>query len=194
MKGAKSPLRVQSTRIFKLFRKFKNTHSVAKRLFRHAGACCILQHARAHRRVGCTIVERAHRRGAHRASAAGYDLRSAGSRCTRSRRHVGMPPYARSGWRTALHAGSKRTRHARANKTIEPRRKLETGSGRVIERERGSRPPLRTFPAKFLCVFPGCLNFETAPFYGLAAVLCAGKPSRRQRRNGVATDPPFHIV
>ena len=37
MKGAKSPLRVQSTRIFKLFRKFKNTHSVAKRLFRHAG-------------------------------------------------------------------------------------------------------------------------------------------------------------
>ena len=36
MKGAKSPLRVQSTRIFKLFRKFKNTHSVAKRLFRHA--------------------------------------------------------------------------------------------------------------------------------------------------------------
>ena len=37
MKGAKSPLRVQSTRIFKLFRKFKNTPSVAKRLFRHAG-------------------------------------------------------------------------------------------------------------------------------------------------------------
>ena len=36
MKGAKSPLRVQSTRIFKLFLKFKNTHSVAKRLFRHA--------------------------------------------------------------------------------------------------------------------------------------------------------------
>ena len=34
--GAKSPLRVQSTRIFKLYRKFKNTHSVAKRLFRHA--------------------------------------------------------------------------------------------------------------------------------------------------------------
>ena len=41
MKGAKSPLRVQSTRIFKLFRKFKNTHSVAKRLFRHAGAACM---------------------------------------------------------------------------------------------------------------------------------------------------------
>ena len=36
-KRRKSPLRVQSTRIFKLFRKFKNTHSVAKRLFRHAG-------------------------------------------------------------------------------------------------------------------------------------------------------------
>ena len=39
--GGKSPLRVQSTRIFKLFRKFKNTHSVAKRLFRHAGAACM---------------------------------------------------------------------------------------------------------------------------------------------------------
>ena len=36
MKGAKSPLCVQSTRIFKLFTKFKNPHSVAKRLFRHA--------------------------------------------------------------------------------------------------------------------------------------------------------------
>ena len=36
VKGAKSPLRVQSTRIFKLLLKFKNTHSVAKRLFRHA--------------------------------------------------------------------------------------------------------------------------------------------------------------
>ena len=36
VKGAKSPLRVQSTRIFKLFQKFENTHSVAKRLFRHA--------------------------------------------------------------------------------------------------------------------------------------------------------------
>src|SRR5699024_4211806 len=34
--GGKSPLRVQSTRIFKLFRKFKNTHSVAKRHFRLA--------------------------------------------------------------------------------------------------------------------------------------------------------------
>ena len=41
MKGAKSPLRVQSTRIFKLFRKFKNTHSVAKRLFRHADVIMI---------------------------------------------------------------------------------------------------------------------------------------------------------
>ena len=30
-------MRVQSTRIFKLFLKFENTHSVAKRLFRHAG-------------------------------------------------------------------------------------------------------------------------------------------------------------
>ena len=30
-------MRVQSTRIFKLFLKFKNTPSVAKRLFRHAG-------------------------------------------------------------------------------------------------------------------------------------------------------------
>ena len=29
-------MRVQSTRIFKLFQKFENTHSVAKRLFRHA--------------------------------------------------------------------------------------------------------------------------------------------------------------
>ena len=39
MKGAKSPLRVQSTRIFKLFSKFKNKHSVATRLFRHAVRC-----------------------------------------------------------------------------------------------------------------------------------------------------------
>ena len=69
--------------------------------------------ARAHRRVGCTFAERTHRRGAHRASVAGYDLRSAGGRGTWSRRHGGMPPYARSGRRTALHTGTKRTRHAR---------------------------------------------------------------------------------
>ena len=49
MKGAKSPLRVQSTRIFKLFRKFKNTHSVAKRLFRHAGAAFMAARNRVHR-------------------------------------------------------------------------------------------------------------------------------------------------
>ena len=35
--GAQRPLRVQSTRIL-LFQKFENTHSVAKRLFRHAEA------------------------------------------------------------------------------------------------------------------------------------------------------------
>ena len=50
-------------------------------------------------RVGCTFAERLHRRGAHRASGTGYEFRKTASRCTRSRRHVGMPPYARSGWR-----------------------------------------------------------------------------------------------
>ena len=46
-------MRVQSTRIFKLFQKFENTHSVAKRLFRHAegriiyppGIGCVLARA-----------------------------------------------------------------------------------------------------------------------------------------------------
>ena len=36
VRGAKSPPRVQSNRILKLFWKFQNPHSVAKRLFRHA--------------------------------------------------------------------------------------------------------------------------------------------------------------
>ena len=58
--------------------------------------------ARAHRRVGCTIGERTHRRGAHRASVTGYDFYRTGGRYTRFRRHVGMPAYARSGRRTAL--------------------------------------------------------------------------------------------
>ena len=47
--GAQGPLRVQSTRIFKLFQKFENTHSVAKRLFRHAEAACMA----ARNRVRC---------------------------------------------------------------------------------------------------------------------------------------------
>ena len=38
VRGAKSPPRVQSNRILKLSKKFQNPHSVAKRLFRHAGA------------------------------------------------------------------------------------------------------------------------------------------------------------
>jgi len=37
-------MRVQSTRIFKLFQKFENTHSVAKRLFRHAEVVLFTQH------------------------------------------------------------------------------------------------------------------------------------------------------
>ena len=50
--------------------------------------------ARAAPRVGSTIAERSHRRGAHRASVAGYDLRRAGGRCTWSRRaDVGIGPY-----------------------------------------------------------------------------------------------------
>ena len=36
VRGAKSPPRVQSNRILKLFCKFQNPHSGAKRLFRHA--------------------------------------------------------------------------------------------------------------------------------------------------------------
>ena len=95
--------------------------------------------ARAHRRVGCTFAERTHRRGAHRASVAGCDLRSAGGRCTWSRRHVGMPPYVRSGWRTALHtaAGGPMWASAPTRGTIEPQRDSEPGSGRPY------RPPLR---------------------------------------------------
>ena len=41
--GAQGTLRVQSTRIFKLFQKFENTHSVSKRLFRHAELCRLRQ-------------------------------------------------------------------------------------------------------------------------------------------------------
>ena len=54
--------------------------------------------ARAAPRVGSTIAERSHRKGAHRASVAGYDLRRAGGRCTWSRRaDGGIGPYKSSG-------------------------------------------------------------------------------------------------
>ena len=66
-----------------------------------------------HRRVGCTFVERTNRRGAHGASETGCDLRSTGGRCTWSRRHVGMPPYARSVRRTAMYTGPSRAADSR---------------------------------------------------------------------------------
>ena len=55
------------------------------------------------RRVGCTVAERTRRRGAHGASGTGCDIRWTGGPCTRSWRHVGMPPYAHSGGGNALH-------------------------------------------------------------------------------------------
>ena len=59
-------------------------------------------------------AERTHRRGAHRASVTRYGFCRTGSRCTRSRRHVGMPPYAsqrsancfaHGGWRADVGIG-----------------------------------------------------------------------------------------
>ena len=79
--------------------------------------------ARAHRCVGCTLGERTHRRGAHGASGTGCELRRAGGRWTRSRRHVGMPPYARSDRRSALHtvAGGRAMRAPTPGAASEPR-------------------------------------------------------------------------
>ena len=79
--------------------------------------------ARAHRCVGCTLAERTHRRGAHGASGTGCELRRAGGRWTRSRRHVGMPPYARSDRRSALHtvAGGRAMRAPTPGAASEPR-------------------------------------------------------------------------
>ena len=63
--------------------------------------------------IKSTIAGRTNRRGAHGASGTGCDLRSTGGRCTRSRRHVGMPPYARSVRRTAMYTGPSRAADSR---------------------------------------------------------------------------------
>ena len=63
--------------------------------------------------IKSAIADHTHRRGAHGASGTGYDFHRTGGRCTRSRRHVGMPPYAQRGRRNALHTEGKRTRDAR---------------------------------------------------------------------------------
>ncbi len=90
--------------------------------------------ARAHRRVGCTIGERTHRRGAHGASGTGCELRRAGGRWTRSRRHVGMPPYARSDRRSALHtvAGGRAMRAPTPGAAFEPRHTSKPSFGRPL--------------------------------------------------------------
>ena len=121
--------------------------------------------------IKSAIADRTHRRGAHGASGTGYDLRRAGGRCTWFRRHVGMPPYARSGWRTAMHTGGQRTRDARPYGERNHRTPARIGS----RAGRPYRPPLRVF-----CIFPGCLYVEAALFYAVPFRMATlMTPSRR---------------